>query len=544
MEWGETAPSPAREASPTVPPTPIMPWQTPWGTNNNNNTPQQEVQDHQNQPTPSDREQDRRVNQPTPGNREQGCPTSLPAPSSRPGFFHDSASADMLVRERERERGQRRMRQQHYQRQTSLDLLEVRSTNRALEQQQQQARGEIAELRREQAQLRDANDALRNDLQEERAALERVREEDAARLAELTEQVVELSEALAKQVSLLAREKKRRRGVQKELEGSRAALAEAGCAGVDNIQADVKVAADSFRSPSSSSSAAVTDKYNTSTTSSGGSGGGGSTDGSQSSSYGGSGRSPPSSRAHALKSPPAAAFPPGSESKDGRGRPPLLPKVLEEAKLSLTNTMSRWLKGMHSACSPEVRRALVLPWLLHKLFYLSTELIDAKRDELRSSCVTQVVEGASFDESAFVDHLRSNYLSAFPLGGDSQKTATHDVMMALACSMVDSEGWNKSVKDPIAVGATLAASGLEKIVKEYLRLAVLCCLQQPVVTFTDDLGEVERYHPERHSEPLDGEPPGEWSIVVFPAFVVAVAGGDRTEERVVGKRLILNDVKS
>lgn len=112
-------------------------------------------------------------------------------------------------------------------------------------------------------------------------------------------------------------------------------------------------------------------------------------------------------------------------------------------------------------------------------------------------------------------------------------------------SMVDSEGWNQSVKDPIAVEATLAASGLEKIVAEYLNMAVLCSLQQPVVTFTDDLGEVERYCPERHSEPLDGEPAGEWGIIIFPAFVVAGDGeeGGNGEEHAVGKRLILNDAQ-
>lgn len=108
-------------------------------------------------------------------------------------------------------------------------------------------------------------------------------------------------------------------------------------------------------------------------------------------------------------------------------------------------------------------------------------------------------------------------------------------------SMVESEAWNQSVKDLVAVQATLAASGLDKIVEEYLKITVVCCLQQRVVTFTDDLGEVERYSPERHSEPIDGEPAAEWCIVVFPAFVVAGGdGGTGGEEHVVGKRLILN----
>lgn len=107
--------------------------------------------------------------------------------------------------------------------------------------------------------------------------------------------------------------------------------------------------------------------------------------------------------------------------------------------------------------------------------------------------------------------------------------------------MIDSEEWNPSAKDPIAVQSALAASGLEKIVQEYLTIAVLCCLQHPVVTFTDDLGVVDRYCPDRHSEPIDGETAGEWCIVIFPAFVEA--GGVPGEERVVGKRFVLNHQK-
>lgn len=110
--------------------------------------------------------------------------------------------------------------------------------------------------------------------------------------------------------------------------------------------------------------------------------------------------------------------------------------------------------------------------------------------------------------------------------------------------MIDSEEWNPAARDPNAVQAALTASGLEKIVEEYLHIAVLCCLQYPVVTFTDDLGEIERYSPERHSEPIDGEPAGEWCIVVFPAFVGAGGGGkacgSAAEDNVVGKRFVLN----
>lgn len=116
--------------------------------------------------------------------------------------------------------------------------------------------------------------------------------------------------------------------------------------------------------------------------------------------------------------------------------------------------------------------------------------------------------------------------------------------------MIESKEWNPSARDPEAVQAALAASGLERIVEEYLHIAVLCCLRNPVVTFTDDLGEIECYDPDRHSEPIDGEPAGEWCIVIFPAFKEASGGGgggegggkgggSTGEEHVFGKRFVL-----
>lgn len=56
--------------------------------------------------------------------------------------------------------------------------------------------------------------------------------------------------------------------------------------------------------------------------------------------------------------------------------------------------------------------------------------------------------------------------------------------------MIDSKEWDPNSKDPAAVHKVLAASGLEKIVEEYLYIMVGCCLQYPPVTFTDDLGQV------------------------------------------------------
>ena len=115
--------------------------------------------------------------------------------------------------------------------------------------------------------------------------------------------------------------------------------------------------------------------------------------------------------------------------------------------------------------------------------------------------------------------------------------------------MIDSEEWDPSAKDPNAVFEALMASELGPIVVDYIGIMVMCCLQRPAVIFSDDLGEVQRFDPEVHSEPIDGEPVGEDScIIVFPALMEAVDGGGgavRVGGRgtVVGKRFVLRAVE-
>lgn len=55
---------------------------------------------------------------------------------------------------------------------------------------------------------------------------------------------------------------------------------------------------------------------------------------------------------------------------------------------------------------------------------------------------------------------------------------------------------------------------------------VNCCLQNPPITFTDDLGTIQRYDEDIHSEPIDGSGLSEWCVVIFPALVVAAARGE------------------
>lgn len=77
--------------------------------------------------------------------------------------------------------------------------------------------------------------------------------------------------------------------------------------------------------------------------------------------------------------------------------------------------------------------------------------------------------------------------------------------------------------------------------KAYLGIMVGCCLQHPPVTFTDDLGKVQRYNEDIHSEPIDGEAAGDWCVVVFPALVTEHQWG---VTEVLAPRFVLNGHKA
>ncbi|CAM9608164.1 unnamed protein product [Scytosiphon promiscuus] len=499
--------------SPAPSMTPVIPWQTPWSSN---------AQTPSHEPTP-------RMDSSSSSQRQQ-------QPSSSASTRQES-----LQRERERERGQRQRQRQehhhHHQRQITLELLEARSINRALD-------SEIA--------------ALKAELQDAKSSLELCRGEEER-----------LSAALDEKTALLNGEKNRRRDAETELRRCKSALAAAaaavggglsgagGAGGNTGGGVEAPAAAgeedgcrgngrrhirrsSSSRSRSRSSSSNSRSSVNNSSSN----GSGGNHDGSRcsSSSRGGGNLEGPSSSSR--DEPPPSA-PPGCIG-DGSDGGPGIPDLLERTELSLTGTVRVWVDGMQAACSPGLRQALVLPWLLHKLFYLCTELISERHEELLNVFVGGV-KGAGAEEYAYMDrHLRRHYLTVFPLSDDRLKAAIHDIMMALAHSMIDSEEWNPSVKDPNAVQAALTASGLENIVEEYLNIAVLCCLQH--LEFTDDLGEVDSFSPEKHASlsAAGGEPAGESCIIIFPAFVVPGGsrdggpGGQEQEEKVIGKRYVLN----
>lgn len=280
---------------------------------------------------------------------------------------------------------------------------EARSINRALEQQRRHDREEIEALR-------DENDALLNELDRVRALLEQARFEERR-----------LSAALTKQASLASNEGKKK---------DRSLPADNKDRLTRNTRTNSSISSIGSTSGGSSNSDGITDYDLSSSRTS-----------IDSSTYSSSARqeeeeseSPPAAPAPAPAAAPAPAPPVAAPElrEDDRGRH--LPDMLEQrARQCLTGTVSGWVKGMQAACSESLRQALVLPWVLHKLFYLSTELIDDRREELVNIFVAEGGEGAGAEESAYMlRHLRRHYLTIFPLSGDSLKTAIHKVMMALA----------------------------------------------------------------------------------------------------------------
>lgn len=126
----------------------------------------------------------------------------------------------------------------------------------------------------------------------------------------------------------------------------------------------------------------------------------------------------------------------------------LLPELVEHVHSSLTGTVSRWVKGMQAACCQEIKQALVLPWLLHKLFYLCSELVEEKRQEVATLFLAglvcepgkkeraQATMGVDASESLH-RHLRRHQLTLFPLSGDRLRGAVDKIIMALAYRWVN-----------------------------------------------------------------------------------------------------------
>lgn len=267
--------------------------------------------------------------------------------------------------------------------------------------------------------LRDENDTLQTELQETRASLERVRREERR-----------LSAALKKQAALLSSETNHR---------GKAAAAAAAAEKDAGPSKDGRSAGDS--SSRTASASVWGDTSSTLSSSGAGSTDGDELDSSRSRTAGTEGSAPACSPKPPLS--PLAGTPAGEV---GAGQGPELPDLLEAARLSLTGTVSGWLKGMQAACSEGLRQALVLPWLLHKLFYLSTELIDERREELLNIFVgggaAAAAEGAREEESAYMlRHLRRHYRTVFPLSGANLRAAVHNVMMALAHRCVGVSGF-------------------------------------------------------------------------------------------------------
>lgn len=114
-------------------------------------------------------------------------------------------------------------------------------------------------------------------------------------------------------------------------------------------------------------------------------------------------------------------------------------EIVELVRSCLTGTVSRWVKGMQTACNPETVEGLVLPWLLHKLFDLTSQAVRKRRDELlyyfeggNKADLREAPVGfghATAHESVVHRRVLSHQLA---LSGDKLKSTVDTIMISLA----------------------------------------------------------------------------------------------------------------
>lgn len=289
-------------------------------------------------------------------------------------------SAEALNSHEAQLREQARLREEQGQRRASLELLEMQSLNRMLDEQHRQDQREVARLAHERAELLRANISLRSELDEARASLKYLRSQEGR-----------LSKALDKQ----AAQSTGKRNARHEAEEQQLARHRADVYCSTPATTETVVVSGGVWNPETDyNDSSVGSIENASTT----------------------------------------------ETEMSEDYTFLLRELVEHVHSSLTGTVSRWVKGMQAACCPEIKQALVLPWLLHKLFYLCSELIEEKRQEVATLFLAGVVCEPGQEQAAMGvyasesmhRYMRRHQLTLFPLSGDSLRVAVDKIIMALA----------------------------------------------------------------------------------------------------------------
>ena len=121
---------------------------------------------------------------------------------------------------------------------------------------------------------------------------------------------------------------------------------------------------------------------------------------------------------------------------------PPLPEIVDLVHFCLAGTVSRWVKGIQAACNPETVEALVLPWLMRKLFGLTSEVVTKRREELGNLFKEERIAKSSdpsadreFDRTAAEpanNQPRDHHLILFPLSADEIQATIDTIMMSLA----------------------------------------------------------------------------------------------------------------
>lgn len=151
-----------------------------------------------------------------------------------------------------------------------------------------------------------------------------------------------------------------------------------------------------------------------------------------------------------------------------------LEELIHGVRATLMGTVGRWVKGMQAECCAGIRETEIIPWMLQKSFVFCAEVVQERREEVlaffrgkrRDNKDARLLEDETLDPATaefMHQHMRRHHRTLFPLAGEERRTAVRQITMGLAQSMMASNEWDPSQRDPEVVVKALTASGLAKV---------------------------------------------------------------------------------
>lgn len=139
-----------------------------------------------------------------------------------------------------------------------------------------------------------------------------------------------------------------------------------------------------------------------------------------------------------------------------------LQELVRSTRTTLTGTVSKWVGGMQDECCDGIRETEIIPWMLQKTFFLCAEVVQERREEVlaffrgkRRSNGSKHKEFPPEEESLdpatedfMQQHMRRHHHTLFPLAGAERRNVVRQITLGLAQSMMASNEWDPSQRDP------------------------------------------------------------------------------------------------